>query len=331
MAAGGAERFAALRNVESVLRLAEQLRGERLIDHLASAHWLPSYAFPQNVVKLLVRQPSLTDRMRLERDAEYGIAEYAPGSEVVVDGRLITSSGIDLQNKVLEVLYYRVCSLCNRVQIEAARNDISPNCTSCGKLASGKRSRTRSFVVPRGFTTRIDEPAKDVRLNRLKAPPNSEVFLVQGAPPDSFVQHPSFPGISLGYCESGQLFRANSGRKFQAFKICTRCGSGFDKAQTSHRTPWGSKCSNRTLIAADLVCRFETDTLQIRFDGVRPSPPTVDNINFWISFQTAFTAAAADLLVIPARDLDGTFGVDQNLECVANWLCMTEYRVVPGM
>jgi hypothetical protein len=305
--AAGGERFAALRNVENTLRLAEQLKGERLIDHLASAHWLPSYAFPQNVVRLLVRQPKLTDRMRLERDAEYGIAEYAPGSEVVVDGCLIISSGIDLQNKVLEVQYYRVCSLCNRVQIAQNRTDISPTCTSCGMLASGKRSKTRSFVVPRGFTTRIDEPVKDVRLNRLKAPPNSEVFLVEGAHPDSFIQHPDLPGISLGYSPNGKLFRANSGRKFQAFKICTRCGSGFDKAHTSHNTPWGTKCSNKTLIVADLVCQFETDTLQIRFDGTRPTPPTVDNVDFWISFKTAFTSTAADLLVIPQRDLDGTF------------------------
>ena len=141
---------------------------------------------------------------------------------MVVDGNLIISSGIDLQNKLLEVQYYRVCSLCNRVQIAQSRTEISPTCTSCGKLASGKRSKTRGFVVPRGFTTRIDEPVKEVRLNRLKAPPNSEVFLVEGAHPDSFTQHSDLSGISLGYSPNGKLFRANSGRKFQAFKICTR-------------------------------------------------------------------------------------------------------------
>src|SRR5207253_2045951 len=92
------ERRDALRSFESVTRLSEQLTDERLIDHLASAHWLPSYAFPQDVVRLLVRQPTLTRRMRLERDAEYGISEYAPGSEVIVDGRLLTSRGLDLQN-----------------------------------------------------------------------------------------------------------------------------------------------------------------------------------------------------------------------------------------
>ena len=87
----GKERWSAMQNFESVRRLAEQLRAERLIDYLSSAHWLPSYAFPQDVVKLLVMQPNLTERMRLERDREYGIAEYAPGSEVVADGLLLTS------------------------------------------------------------------------------------------------------------------------------------------------------------------------------------------------------------------------------------------------
>jgi ATP-dependent helicase YprA (DUF1998 family) len=33
----------------------------------------------------------------------------------------------------------------------------------------------------------------------------------------------------------------------------------------------------------------------------------VDNTDFWLSFQTAFTSAASDVLVIPARDIDGTF------------------------
>jgi len=61
-------------------------------------HFLPSYAFPQDVAKLLVRQDKLSDDLRLERDLEYGIAEYAPGSEVIADGRLLTS-GIDLQNR----------------------------------------------------------------------------------------------------------------------------------------------------------------------------------------------------------------------------------------
>jgi hypothetical protein len=156
--------------------------------------------------------------MRLERDAEYGIAEYAPGAEVVADGLLVISRGLNLQNKELEVRSYRVCSRCNRVQIERTARDIAPICPSCASLASGPRSRPRNFVVPRGFTTSIDEPVVEVRLNRLKPPPNSEVFLITGADPNGFAPHPELPGVSLGYRRDGELFRANSGKKFQQFK-----------------------------------------------------------------------------------------------------------------
>ena len=55
---------------KAVTRLADQLRSERLIDFLASAHWLPSYAFPQDTVRLRVNQPEWSSRMRLERDRE---------------------------------------------------------------------------------------------------------------------------------------------------------------------------------------------------------------------------------------------------------------------
>ena len=121
----GKERWAVMRNLESVMRLAEQLRAERLIDYLSSAHWLPSYAFPQDVVKLLVMQPNLTERMRLERDAEYGIAEYAPGSEVVADGLLLTSRALNLQNRELKIEAYRVCARCNRVEFGAQQKDLA--------------------------------------------------------------------------------------------------------------------------------------------------------------------------------------------------------------
>jgi ATP-dependent helicase YprA (DUF1998 family) len=56
-----------------------------------------------------------------------------------------------------------------------------------------------------------------------------------------------------------------------------------------------------------LACRFSTDTLQVRFDGVDPPPPLVTDRDFWLSLQTAFLVAAADVLEIPARDLGGTF------------------------
>ena len=57
--------------------------------------------------------------MRLERDGEIGLSEYAPGSEIVADGKLFKSGGIDLQHKELERRQYRVCNMCRRVEFFA--------------------------------------------------------------------------------------------------------------------------------------------------------------------------------------------------------------------
>jgi hypothetical protein len=305
--AQGRERYAALRNIESADRLIAELRNrERLIDFLASEpHWLPGYAFPQDVVKLLVRQQNRSESLRLERDLEYGIAEYAPGAEVIANGWTLVSGAIDLQNRELEVWFYRVCSGCNRVERANQATDIPRQCPTCGTLPTGQRARTMKYIVPRGFTTLVDDPIEDVRLYRLKPPPNSEVFLVEGAEPDRFQPHPNFPGITLGYRPDGQLFRANSGPKGGHFSICRICGHA-KRTSGAHKKPWGPDC-NGGRITADLVCEFRTDTLQIRFDGLRPAPPAVNDRSFWLSLQTAFIAAVADTLVIPRRDLDGTY------------------------
>ena len=233
-AAQGRDLYTAVRNIDSAKRLISELRNkDRLIDFLSSEpHWLPGYAFPQDVVKLLVRQDNRSESLRLERDLEYGIAEYAPGAEVIANGWTLVSGGIDLQNRELEIRFYRVCSGCNRVERQAQATDIPAQCPTCGTLPTGQRARTMKYIVPRGFKTLIDDPVEDVRLYRLKPPPNSEVFLVEGAEPDRFQPHPEFSGITLGYRPDGQLFRANSGPKGGHFSVCRICGNAKRKTGT---------------------------------------------------------------------------------------------------
>ena len=311
--AQGQQRFAALRSIESAERLIEELKTkDRLIDFLASEpHWLPSYAFPQDVARLLVRQGNHSQQLRLERDLEYAIAEYAPGSEIIADGKLLVSGGIDLKNRELDVRAYRICSKCNRVERAGLVQDIPSQCPVCGTVPSGPRSRSFKYIVPRGFTTLIDDPVAEVTLFRLKPPSNSEVFLVEGAREQDFAPHPALSGISLGHSANGTLFRANSGPKGSHFSVCRFCGnakrdSAGGKKNKDHRKPWGTKCTGGREVV-DLVCEFETDTLQVRFDKVQPAPPAVSERSFWFSLQNAFVTAATDVLNIPRRDLEGTY------------------------
>ena len=245
---------------------------------------------------------------QLERDGEIGLSEYAPGSEIVADGKLFRSGGIDLQHKELERRQYRVCNMCRRVEFFAESQPVPRACGACGCIPKGPLGVARKYVRPPGFTTLFEEPVEEPNLFRLRPPPNSEVFLVQGADEDAFSVHASFPNICCGYTQNGQLFRANPGRKYKAFRICIKCGRYFDKTprKPDHDTPWGSACRGAYIIATDLAFQFDTDTLQLRFLGA-PSTPPVSDESFWLSLQTAFVSAAAEVLSIPTNDIAATY------------------------
>jgi hypothetical protein len=301
------ERILLAQAMKSVEALKSQLCSETLIDFLSSEHWLPSYAFPQDVVRLLVRQPKWTGKMRLERDGEFGISEYAPGAEIIADGHVFRSGGVDRQHRELEVRKYRVCSNCRRVE-QCPASAQFPSACACGSIPQGL-FKLRNFIEPPGFTTLWDDEVPEPRLFRLRPPPTSEVFLVEGAAPEAFIRHAEMRGITLGYRSDGLLFRANPGRAYRQFRICQQCGRGFDpKENTSnHRTPWGSRCSGGLIARVDLAFQFRTDTLQIRFDSVNPEAPAITDRSFWSSLQMAFVGSAAEVLGIPTGDIDGTF------------------------
>jgi ATP-dependent helicase YprA (DUF1998 family) len=314
------------RAIKSTAALHKQLLDEALIDFLSSEHWLPSYAFPQDVVRLLVRQEKYTDRMRLERDGEIGLSEYAPGAEIIADGKLFKSQGIDLQHKELERRQYRVCHECRRVEFRDIGETVPKACPNCGAFPRGPLGVPRQFVRPPGFTTLFDDQVEEPNLYRLKPPPTSEVFLLQGAPEEAFRPHADFGDISYGYTQRGRLFRANPGRKYKCFRICMKCGRYFEKTPKTadHVAPWGSTCRGGYIVATDLAFQFDTDTLQLRFMG-HPKTPPISDESFWLSLQTAFVGAAAEVLSIPLNDIAATYqnGPHGNAELVV-------YDRVPG-
>lgn len=289
---------------QSLARLRDQFLKQRLIDFLSSAGWLPGYAFPQDIVKLLVRQPDYTDRMRLQRDREYGISEYAPGSEIIADGVLFRSGGVWFNSNEPEIRRYTRCPECRNISTCLETEVPSSSCSRCGTRLTGAYL-PRYYLKPEGFTTLLSDPVKRPSLNRAKPPRSSEVFLLEGV--ENFENH-KIQGISYGIKRGGKLFRANSGYKFNGFFICRKCGLGLEKATSGlrHTTPWETQC-NGTFIKVDLAHEIVTDILQLRFQGCRPPAPDLTDRSFWLSLQSAFLNGACDALGISSSDLDGTF------------------------
>jgi len=289
---------------ESLERLISQLKTEYLIDFLSSAHWLPSYAFPQDTIRLLVRQKDWSNRMRLERDREVGISEYAPGAEIIADGRLFTSRGVLRPMQGFDVRKYSYCNQCRRLVTKLETESMDRVC-ECGLPA-----QPQVYIKPQGFQTFYSDEVPEPNLYRRRPPSNTELFLVSGARPEDFKEHDSGLGITFGYRKDGKLFRANPGYRFQRFRLCKNCGIHFDdkvkKPPHPHQSPWGTNCSG-IIFSTHLAHEFETDTLQLRFGAEKLHTPDVTDRDFWLSFQTAFVSAAAEVLSIPRSDLDSTY------------------------
>lgn len=299
VAAGQHNRLGGLGHaVQRAKNLGDQVGRQHLIDFLSAEHWLPAYAFPQDVVRLTVRQAQVGGVMRLERDRELGISEYSPGGEIIADGKLFESVGVNLERRQPDLQYFRADPVTRRVAIGHAENDVraaTPNATR----------RPLRFLEPSGFTTQWDAEAAEPNLYRLRPPSSSEVFLRDGA--ETFQPHPALPAVSFGLKEDATLFRANTGSG-EGFRICLSCGRALeveDVRRQSHPRPYGGICTGRAQPIA-LAHLFETNVLQLRFPGATGTPG-VDDRKFWLTLSTAFAASACRTLSIATNDLDTTY------------------------
>lgn len=295
------QRNALAKALTSLEKLREQFLNERLINFLSGHSWLPGYAFPQDIVKLLVRQTEYAERMRLERDREIGISEYAPGAEVIADGKLLRSGAVWFKSKEPDIRWYVRCSECRTIETTEFENQKpSEVCRICGKKLKG--SQRRKYFRPDGFSTLVKDVIENPRLHRQPPPRASEIFLLEGT--DEFRPHPNIRGINYGIKKDGKLFRANSNYEFRGFHICRNCGRGFQNPPTKkgHESPWGGRCSG-SLVKLDLAHEIVTDILQLRFKNA----PGIRDKTFWLSLLSAFQNGACDALDIATGDIEGTY------------------------
>ena len=274
---------------ERVERLAAEVCDRSLIDFLAGKHWLPNYAFPQDVVQLTVRAGDFRSKMRLERSRDQGISEYAPGAEVIVDGLSLTSVGIDLERREPRLETVRFLPG-HRIAIALAQE---------GQATAGPQAFY--FIQPLGFTTSASERPVPPNLFRRRPPPSTEVFLAEGADEGAFVQCVGLLGVRSALGPESRLFRANLGKEKRGFHLCLRCGAQRTVGgRGPHESPWGGRCTGMFRPLA-LAHSFSTSVLQVQF--VSGGAPEVTDQAFWHTLAAAVANAACDLLEISRNDL----------------------------
>lgn len=323
---------------------------EYLLRDLASRAFLPGYGFPTDVVSLNTyniedfinqnqqkAESSREDNIfnakeQPSRGLNIAIREYAPGSQVVIDGRVYRSAGVNMQfNQTQKFDMAWRCAECGAggVAENAYSNSNELKCTHC--QAEIKIDERKMVLRPAGFVTDFFEPtSNDINSQKFIRVERPRIQLVgeSQALPDSRCGH-----IRFGH--DGQVFYHSSGEHEKGYAVCMACGRAESmtisgdvpvalQADKFHRPVGGitgsrkeKDCSGATVKASVyLGYQIQTDVLELCLK----SPKT----GLWLSdtdqdqviattMAVALRDVIADQLGISSTEMGFSFRLDKDL------------------
>jgi hypothetical protein len=235
--------------VKAIEICLKRLCDEYLLRELVSRDFLPSYGFPTNICcfdNLTVEQfkrkrdnpPEREDnssrrRELASRDSMTALREYAPGSEVVMDGRVYASAGITLnwhipasEKDVRQVQNIRFAWRCIRCGDSGASAmfDKASVCVTCGST-----TMPMEFLEPAGFATEFyDSPHNNVSSQNY-IPLEDPWISAKGT------AWSPLPNPALGRYRSttqGSIFHHSRGLYGNGYALCLACGRAESMRQS---------------------------------------------------------------------------------------------------
>ena len=237
---------------------------------------LPKYGFPVDTVEMNISDMTNKNKLglQLQRDLQMAISEYAPGSQIVANGNLITSRYIRKIPSMSWKMYdYINCNACKTINIEphTAEEEYSKltNCRQCGNIFSV--SKRKIFLVPAfGFEADGDKIEKPGLIKPEKTY-RSDTAYVGNKTNIPVLLRIGSADVELIISNSDEMVVLNESNFF----VCEYCGfTDLDEKYSlrykkmAHKTPTGYKCKNNgqnQLKKFHLGYRFETDVVQLRF------------------------------------------------------------------
>ena len=213
---------------QALTRRAKRLAGEFLLGELARRGFTPAYGFPTDVVSFIPAHQAKDDEddrksfvpKGASRELHQAIREYAPGSEVVIDGLVWQSEGVlpawsaDKDASRLEDLRTLwECAACHGFGVTTAQ--APENCPDCGATSVTwvKILRPAGFVTAKAPHTGYEALAH----SPFVAPRASAAGVGWSALPD-----PSMGRFR--HDPAGQIVTRASGKHGGGFAICLDCG-----------------------------------------------------------------------------------------------------------
>lgn len=259
--------------VDSLTYRIRTYQNENILTFLSRKSVMPKYGFPVDTVEMLVNGTGEKSKLglQLSRDLAMAISEYAPGSQVVANGNLITSRYIRKIPGLSWKMYDYITCTCSTMNIAPhVGNDENAGLCSCRQCKSPLTQTMRNtFLVPEfGFEAdgnRIEKPG----LKKPERTYRSEVSYV-GFRNDIEANEFRLGNAALEYLVSNNDEMAVTNNS--NFFVCETCGytelddKHFGKSRKrKHKNSSGGWCKSELLNRYALGYRFETDVFQLRF------------------------------------------------------------------
>jgi superfamily II DNA/RNA helicase len=295
---------------------------QKLLDFLTKHGLIPTYSFPIHSTTLTVLNELNNDSdISLDRDAALGISEYAPGSDVVANGRIWTSRGILIgRNEYIPTQYYYLCKECHNVDISENRDELPRKCSFCGN--EYQSNSIRKCIEPKTFITSYDEKdGRNTQSHRKKKLYSEEARLISLATDDIFVEtsHLKIKKalLSSNLNNKGKLFVVNKGPYGLGYYKCSLCNymtpakKHSPETRDIHKNPFnGYRCTNEIISnRVDLSHTFETDVFILKISDFNKAD---DYQNIARTLTEAFRFAVIKMLKLTNYDIRATFKIDSN-------------------
>jgi len=331
---GAADDTAALRVQLRWSNMRDKYMQQLLVEQISQRSLIPTYSFPVHSLTLEVTSEKgqqtyfgSDSDIVLSRDASMGVSEYAPGAEVVANGRIWRSAGLAYYPKMfMPTEYYVACLQCHHVDIGVEREDVPAECSNCG---NSEHRKPRAFVEPKGFVTPYEERhGKDPGTNRRRQRKADEARLITIPQEDQFQDSDHFAVRTVllraqpteDEQQSGRLFIVNRGAYGFGYRICPLCNYAEPSTKPlgikqKHSEPLtGRTCRNEDFrYSLDLAHTFETDVFVLRFSRAIPQPPMDSKSprqfmeSFTRTLSEALRFAAAEILQTQPAEIRATF------------------------
>lgn len=221
-----------------------RLTDEYLLRDLSTRGYLPAYGFPTHIASFdkstwgrdQSKKQGMTSgrddnryrrRELPSRDLMTALREYAPGSEIVLDGLVYKSAGITLnwhipadQQSAREIQDIRQAWRCNHCGASGSSHSLNTarHCDACGADISS--NHIREFLEPAGFAVDYyKEPGNDITTQHFVP--------VEPAWVDAKGTWTSLPNPSLGrfrISPTGHVFHQSRGIHGTGYALCLECG-----------------------------------------------------------------------------------------------------------